>query len=352
MQAVSLVLRRASAVGQVRLASIAPAFRFEIIQALRLLISDQSMNAQIVRSNQREFVDRWYDRFAPIRADIDAAMAPGSYSLCWFLLTAEDTVPGMLAHLRRVSDRVSAGTVEGVPTFVNTDRATWSRAVDALEKVLPEFHAQCFRQEWERWQPIIEESAARMRQVAAEVDIFGAVERFTGRDYGRLEAAVYPSKWVRPSNFVIHREDRMAMVLQHQTDEIWFLTGLVHESGHVLFRNPDWFEACALTEDDMAWVEALLPDDWRDTGCWTARQYLEETFLDALAFGIVGRLLPDQQASVCERAMENFRNRSLVLGPSIYEATAAEYQPGTSARYDDFVASLVRDRKLRPMLDS
>lgn len=328
--------------GSVRLTSIAPAFRFEAILALRLLTSDQSDSMQIVRANQREFVDRWYDSFAPMRSIIDTAMEPSSFMLCQALLPAEDTLTGVQACLRDFLDGGRFNAVDIEPGQIQM----WRSAVLALDKLLLDFHQQCFRHEWERWEPVLDEAGARMRELLDRIDVFGFVEKFTGRDYGTLQATVHPSEFARPSSFVLSKGTEMAMVLQHHIDEIWLIGAVVHESGHRLFRTPDWHETGALTEEDMRWLESLLPPGWQDTGYSEVRWYFEETFLEALAFSVVGRLLPDHKERVRERAMWNFQNRQLVLGPAIYEATEAEYDPEAFVRYDDFVASLVQGRRL------
>jgi hypothetical protein len=328
--------------GDVRLACVAPAFRFEIILALRLLISDQNENMEIVRANQREFVDRWYDSFAPVRGTIDTAMRPGSYMLCQALLPAGDSLMGVQACLRDFLEKGRFDAVDIEPAQM----AEWQHAAAALGEVLPDFHEQCFREEWQRWEPALAEAGYRIREVLDGSDVFAFVEEFTGRDYGALDASLHPSEFVRPSAFVLHRGSRMAIVGQHQVDEIWQLAAVVHESGHRLFRIPDWHATGSLTAEDMEWVESLLPPDWQDTGYSEIRHYFEETFLEALAFSVVGHLLPDQRERVRERAMGNFRDRQLVLGPGLYEATETEYDPEAFRRYDDFVASLVRSRRL------
>jgi len=186
--------------GDVPLVGIAPAFRFELLQALRLLISDQSDSMQIVRGNQREFVDRWYGSFGDMRSAIDRAMKPGSYMLCRALLTADDTLEGMQQCFRDLLTRLSSGPTWAVD-IAPSETELWRAALTALASVLPEFHSRCFRQEWERWKTVLDESATRMREAVEGLDVFSFVEQFTGRDYGRFEATVHPSEFVRPSRF-------------------------------------------------------------------------------------------------------------------------------------------------------
>ena len=334
--------------GQVTLTAIAPAFRFEIILALGLLTSEKDYYMEVAHRVHREFVDRWYEAFTSMRDVIDSAMAPGRSRLCFFLRTTEDTLPAVQEDFRELHHQLSAGRVEEVADRIDVDKTDlWREAAAALVTVLPEFHGQCFRHEWPRWKPALDESADQTRKLLQRVDLFAFVERFTGRDYGALEAAIHPSEFVRPSAWVIPRGSCITMVVPYKSDDIWRLVGLVHESGHVLFRHPDWYETGSFAADDMAWLESLLPPGWQEeVGYPTIRAYFEETFLEALAFSVVVRLLPDQRERVSEQAMEDFRNRGLVLLPSIYEATENEYDPSAFRRYDDFLAKLVKERRL------
>jgi hypothetical protein len=332
--------------GRVDVIEVAPAFRFEVVLALRLLTSDQSDFAQIVRANQREFVDRWYEPTAPLRSAIDAAIAPGGYWfwLCHSLLLAGNTVAGVQGELRRQRAEADERTMAA---FTPTEGEAWLQAAAAVEAVLPEFHEQCFRHEWARWEPLLNQSAARMRDVITRVPIFPFVESFTGRDYGSLEMSVHPSEYVRPSDFAIGRDGRDALVLQRERSDTSLIMSVVHESAHGLFRHPDWFETGSFTPEDMAWLESLLPSGWQAIGYETIRYYVEETFLTALAYNITGRLLPpERRDEVHEQALRNFRERELVLGKSIYEATEAEYDPAKYDQYDDFLTALVQERRV------
>lgn len=334
----------------VNLINIVPAFRFEIIQALRLLVSDQDDYAQIVRANQQVFVERWYDHFAPMRQLIDTAMAPVSYQLCYALLMADDTLAGMQECLRQLSAQLANG--EEIEFIQRKDEKVWCDGVAALEKVLPVFYEECFKEEWRAWQPVLGKAAARMQQVLQGLNIFDVVEQFTGRKYGSLLAEIHPSESVRPGGFVLRRAGRMAMVLQYQNDLIWLLAGVIHESGHTLFRQPYWYEMSSLDDQDVRWLESLLPGNWRDTGYSEIRYYLEETFLEALAFIIAKQILPKQKEQIHQQAIENFRNRQLVLGPSIYQLTEDEYDPREFARYDDFLVRLIKERKIEVNLNT
>ncbi len=334
--------------GEVKVVALAPAFRFEILLALGLLTSEQDHYMEVAHRTQREFVGRWYDPFADIRDVIDTAMAPGRSALCYFLRTREDTVAAVQDDFGRLHRELSEGaSAELRDRIAPGPPDLWREAAAALVTVLPEFHAWCFREEWERWRPVLEESATRMRSLLARVDPFPCAEQFSGRDYGLLEAALHPSEFVRPSAWVIPRDSRITIVKWHGDDDIWTLVGLVHESGHVLFHHPDWYEAGRFTVEDMAWLESLIPPGWQEeVGYGTVRNYFEETFLEAFAFSAAGRLLPDQRERVREQVMQNFRDRGLVLLPAIYEATEADYDPADWPRYDDFLTQLVRSRRI------
>ncbi len=334
--------------GEVKVVAIAPAFRFEILLALGLLTSEQDYYMEVAHRTHREFVDRWYDSFADMRDTIDTAMAPGRSELCYFLRTTDDTLAAVQDDFRQLHRELSEG-----PAAEVTDRIApgppdvWREAAAALVTVLPEFHARCFRKEWEQWRPVLEESATRMRSLLERVDPFRCAEQFSGREYGMLEAELHPSEFVRPSAWVIPRDGRITIVGWHGSDDIWTLGCLVHESGHVLFRHPDWYEAGQFTAEDMAWLESLIPPGWQEeVGYGTVRNYFEETFLEAFAFSVAARLLPDQRERVREQMMQDFRNRGLVLLPSIYDATEADYDPAAWPRYDDFLAQLVRSRAI------
>ncbi len=327
---------------------IRPAFRFELIQALRLLISSPSESAQIIRANHPEFVSRWYDVFADLRSDIDAVFGAGSYWLCRALLNTADSLEGVRHEMASLLDRLSAGpAADTLEQILPTERAAWRRAVAAAGSVLPEFHARCFAGEWARWQPALNAAAGRFGAALQPEEVLDAIEAFAGREFGPLRVSVHPSEFVRPSAFLLDRGTRLAVVLQHQIDEIWLLVTLVHETGHRLFRHPDWHDDGTLTTDDLIWVESLLPPGWQDTGYSQIRYYLEESFLEALAFAVALQLLPHRDDEVRDRARRDFEQRRLVLAPFLLQATESDYSPQAFGRYDRFVASLVAERALR-----